>query len=158
MARPYAYASLPDVANHLTFFKSAGQTQATFTATSQPNATQVSQFLHDISDELDSRLAQHDYTVPIATGATSAFDLLNNWTSIGAAMHAAAAMPQGSSSKHLEFLERRWNAILTALDKGETVIARAAKQTTLSKVRFPAAPASGVGASPYFTREFEGGR
>lgn len=144
MSRPYSYASAPDV--------SARIGVATITASSKPNTTQVAGYIDDISDELDGRLAALNYTTPIPTGATTAFDLLNAWTSIGAAMNWTAALPQGESGKHLPYLERRWNTILKALEDGTMAVPGLSKDTTTGRVRF------GVGggtssATPYFVRD-----
>jgi hypothetical protein len=143
--RESAYASAPDVLRHLSFI-------ATFTATSKPNATQVHNHLLAVSDEIDSLLAQADYTTPVGTAATVALNTLRHWTSLGAAMHAAHAMPQGRDSLHAQFLERRFDAILHGLSEGTLALtADAAQETELSLPRYPAGSPSG--ASPFFTRD-----
>lgn len=147
--RDYAYASAVDVLGHLTL-------AATFTATSRPNATQVHAQLLDTANELDSALRSADYSVPVATGATQAFDKLNTYNAIGAAMYVTAAHPAGQDSRHLAFLERRWQAILTGIAAGEIAI-DAPKDPDTAKPRFGAPGASGFGASPYFGRNFPAG-
>ena len=146
--RDYAYASTPDVLMHLTL-------ATAFTATSRPNSTQVHHHLVDISDELDAALSSQDYSVPIATGATQAQNQLNAWTAIGAAMMVTAAHPAGKDSKHLEFLERRWNAILSGISDGSLSL-DAAQDTSVSLPRYGGAVAA-EGASPYFGRDFPDG-
>lgn len=146
MSRPYAYASSPDVLRHLTHFQGA-----TFTATSKPNATQVHGNLLGAADELDAKLAAAGYSAPVATGATTAFGLLTQWNSIGAAMYSAAGQPGGGDSKHLAFLERRWTTILQAIDDGDVSLPGVAKDSTLSQVRSSVMSSP----SPYFNRDFQ---
>ncbi len=142
-ARPYAYASTIDVLGHLSFASG-------FSATSRPNATQVHGHLLAVSDEIDSMLAQADYSIPIATGATQAMGVLRYWTGLGAAMHVAYAMPQGKETLHGEFLERRFTAILGGIHAGDiTLPGDAAQDTTLSLPRFGSVA---TGATPYFSR------
>jgi hypothetical protein len=146
MARPYGYASAADVLRHLTQFPSG------FTATGRPNASQVDQHLLAVADELDAALGRADYTTPISTAATVALNVLRHWTSIGAAMHVAAGMPQGQDSKHLEFLERRFTVILNGIDAGNLSLpGDAGRDTELALPRYPAAGPSG--ASPFFARD-----
>lgn len=142
MARPYSYASAPDVLAHLTFI-------ATFTATSRPNASQVHHFLYDTAQDLDTALAAQGYSTPISTGATLAFGQLNSWNSVGAAMFAGNAMPQGGDGKHVAFLERRWDAILSGIRDGELRLPDAGKDTTSGLPRY------GGQATATFTREDE---
>ena len=150
MPRAYAYASAPDVIQHLTL-------ATAFSATSRPNSTQVHGQILDIADQLDAVLAAADYTVPVATGATSAFDLLNSYNAIGAAMMVTAGHPAGKDSKHLEFLERRWNAILKGISDGSIAL-DAAQDTSVALPRFGGSRSASVaGASPYFAREFPDG-
>lgn len=112
MARAYAYASYSDVGAHLSFV-------STWTASTRPNASQVHQHLIDASGELDAALAVADYDVPVATGATIAFDVVRAWTAVGAAAHTSAAMPQGASGKHAKALADRWQALLTDIEEGD---------------------------------------
>jgi hypothetical protein len=139
MARAYNYASHPDVLQHLTHV-------ATFTSTARPNATQVHSFLTDVSDELDAAISAKGYDTPVATDSAS-FDLVNSWAAIGGAMHAAAAAPQGKGSAHLEFLERRWTAILKRIDGGQVQLSDGAKDADRRKAR------TGGAATGYFLRE-----
>ena len=143
MARDYAYASVGDVALHVAV--------ASWTASSRPNATQVHNYLLDVSDQLDSKLAALNYSVPVATGATQAFNLVNAWAAVGGAMFAVAALPQGDKGVHLPFLERRWTSILTMLDEGNLTLPGVDKDSTTGRVRF-GTPDACAGASPYFTR------
>ena len=105
MPRDYAYASYGDIQAHLSFIP-------TFTATSQPNATQAHLHLVDASNQLDSVLAIADYGTPVATTATHALELLRSWTSIGAAWKVAMSMPQGKDSKHADALGKEWQTLL----------------------------------------------
>lgn len=143
MARAYNYATYADIEAHISQF--------TVTASSRPNASQADRYITDVSDRLDSKLATLDYSVPVATGATQAFDLVNSWTAVGAAMFCAAALPHGSDGKHLEFLERQWTAILTDLDQGNVRLPGVAKDSTTSLPRYASVP---TGGSAYFTRDF----
>jgi hypothetical protein len=126
--RPYAYASYSDVQAHLSFV-------ATWTASTRPNASQVHQHIVDASDELDAALSIARYTVPVATGATIALEQLRAWSAVGAAAHTAAAMPQGSASKHAKGLEDRWQAILIDIGKGERIIP-GARDRNRSRARY----------------------
>ena len=144
--RSYAYASTPDILAHLAI-------ATAFTPTSRPNATQVHHQIYNAADELDGALRAAKYGVPIPTSATAATDQLNHWNAIGGAMFVAAAHPAGRDSKHLEFLERRWNAILTGIREGDLVLDGVSKDSTTSLPRFRARSATGDGASPYFTRD-----
>jgi hypothetical protein len=145
MSRAYAYASAPDVLAHLTI-------ATAFTATSRPNATQVHSHLINASNDLDLALRTVHYTVPIATTATGANEQLRTWTSIGAAMFTTAGHPAGRDSKHLEFLERQWNSILTGIRDGNLTLADASLDSTVGQPRSPRSSA-GVGASAFFTRD-----
>ena len=145
----YAYASAPDVVGHLTLV-------ATFTATSRPNASQVHNHLLDTAAELNSKLAEADYSVPVSTAASAAFEQLNHFNAIGAAMYTTAAHPAGKDSKHLEFLERRWNAILSGIADG-SISLDAEQDTSVSLPRFGRSDPLAAGASPYFTRDFSQG-
>ena len=128
--RETAYASLPDVAAHLTFMPSS------FTATSMPRATQVHNFLLDTAQDLDSALSAQGYQTPVATGATQAFGQANAWNSIGAAMYSVYAMPQGGGDRHGQFLERRWTAILQGIRDGDLTLPDAGKDTTHGLPRY----------------------
>lgn len=148
--RSFAYATVSDIAARLP--------GATFTASSLPNASQVVELIVQTADELDAILADVKYSVPVPTTATAAFNLLAGWNSVGAAMYALGAKVQGQDSKQLPFLERRWTAILTDLRTGDTQLPGLSKDTTISLPRYPGAPAYAQGvATPYFTREPEGG-
>lgn len=142
--RSYAYASSVDVLAHLSI--------ATFTATSKPTATQVHSHLLSAADELDAALTAGDYTVPVATGATAASNVLRSYNAIGAALYTAQSHPSGKNSNYADFLERRWNAILTGLESGEFTLSDAGKDTTLSLPRYSGDAGIATGASPYFTR------
>lgn len=139
--RDYAYASAPDVVAHLTFAPSG------FTATSRPNASQVHHFLYDTAQDLDTALAAQGYSVPISTGATLAFQQMNAWNSIGAALYAGQAMPQGGDGKHVQFLERRWDVILQGIRDGDLVLPGADKDSTTGLPRY------GGHATAAFTRD-----
>jgi hypothetical protein len=129
VARDYAYASAPDVAAHLTFMPSQ------FTATSQPKATQVHNFLLDTAQEIDTALAGQGYQTPIPTTATQAIQQANAWNSVGAAMFTVYAMPQGGGEKHGAFLERRWTAILADIRDGNVKLPDAGTDTTVGLAR-----------------------
>lgn len=143
MARAYAYASSTDVIRHLTFV-------ATFTATSRPNATQAHGHLSDAANELDAALTLADYSIPVATGATAAFEILRSWNAIGAACFSARSMPQGSDSKHAQALCDRFSAILDGIRDGDFALPGADKETTRGRLRYGAVA---TGASAWFTRE-----
>jgi hypothetical protein len=145
MARAYSYASTTDVQLHVSV--------ATYTASSRPNLTQVGKFIDDAANTIDSKLAALNFSTPVATGATQAFELLRTWNGVGAAMYAVAALPQGDKGTHLPFLERQWSAILTMLDEGDVSLPGVSTDTTTGLVRSPAYAATG-GASPYFTRDY----
>lgn len=147
--RALAYATVSDLAARLP--------GATFTASSIPNASQVIEILGQTADELDAALAQARYAVPVPTTATAAFNLAAAWNSVGAAMYALGAKPQGQDSKQLPFLERRWEAILQNLQSGETTLPGYDKDETVALPRYPGAPAYAAVATPYFTREPAGG-
>lgn len=138
--RSYAYASLQDVQSFLP--------GVNFMATSaKPGATQVANFLNLASDDLDSLLGTLDYSVPIATTATQAMEMLRNWTTIGAAYRTAIAMPQGKESKHAETYGKEWTAILKSIESGQRFLPDASRAVG----RLPRS-ASADPCPPVFTR------
>lgn len=140
------YATLSDVNGLLSFVP-------TFGATTKPNGSQVTGFLAMAADDLDAALVTHNYAVPIASSAVNSFELVRDWSSVGAAYYTAAAMPQGIDSKHLAIYERRWDAILEGLRNGSLQLPTDAPvDPTLSGTRFAGTP-NAVGATPYFSRE-----
>lgn len=144
MSRPFAYASPVDVLAHLSV--------ATFTGSSRPNASEVGDLLLTASDELDAALTDAKYSVPVATGATAASELLRRYAAIGGAMYSANSHPSGKNSNFLPFLERRWNAILGSIRSGEISLPEIARDSSTSLPRFGGEPAIS-GATPFFTRD-----
>lgn len=119
MSRPYSYAQVADVSARLPWFSIA--------TSSKPNATQVTGYLADASNEIDSRLGQQFYVVPVPTTAAVASDQLRTWATVGAAVRTIEGMPQGQDSPHLSSLVMEWQAILDNLDSGDANLADAPK-------------------------------
>jgi hypothetical protein len=143
MPRAYSYATTSDVQSRVAV--------ATFTASSRPNLTQIGGYIADAANELDGKLAALNYSVPVATGATTAWELLKTWNGIGAAMFAVAALPQGEKGTHLPFLERQWSAILTRLEEGNVQLPGVSKDSSSGRVRSASIDPC-AGASPFFVR------
>lgn len=145
MPRSDVYAALEDVLAKVPYFRISA-------TNAKPNASQVADFIAGISDEIDAKLERAGYSVPIPTTATRSRDLLNQWTAIGAGMETAAAMPQGEDSKHLKYLERRWNAILKSLDEGFSLPDEDLRETSSTTPRFGRVGAADS-TEPYFEKD-----
>lgn len=143
--RDYAYASYGDIQAHLSFIP-------TFTATSQPNASQAHHHLVDAANQLDAALVVANYSTPIPTTATHALELLRSWTAIGAAWKVAFAMPQGKDSKHAEALGKEWKAILGEVREGKVGIPGVGQVAGVAHAR-SGGDALNPGASPTFSRD-----
>jgi hypothetical protein len=77
----------------------------TFTATSRPNASQVTGYLEETAGVLDGILAARGFQLPVPTTATSALRLLEHYNAIGAHAFAERA---AESSPHKEAAEKLW--------------------------------------------------
>jgi hypothetical protein len=142
MSRPYNYANLADVQSALPGLA--------LTASSRPNASQVTLQLELASNELDGVLAMLGYSVPVATGATVSMGMLRSWATVGGAYRAAMSMPQGKDSKHAESYGAEWKAILNGLEGARRSLPDA--ETNPSKLPRGAPPAEDGSGAPIFTR------
>lgn len=147
MAPRTPYASVSDIQRHLTFLPS-------LTGSSRPTASQAVDQLIAASDEIDAALAEADYTVPIpSASAPVAAGVVREWAAIGAAAKVAYSLPQGADSKHAAGLGDRFSVLLLDARTGKVVLADAPRDPSLSLPRHATLPASGPGASPYFTAD-----
>lgn len=140
-----AYATTADVQRKLTFLSPS------LSATTKPTASQVADAIVGASDELDAALALVNYSVPVPTAATIALGVLREWAAIGAAGEVAYSLPQGSDSKHLGYRER-FSVILDEIRDRSRDLPDAPRDAS-ARLRVPAQPRSGLGASPMFTRD-----
>jgi hypothetical protein len=141
------YASAPDVNALLSFVP-------TFTATSRPNASQVAFHLELASNDLDAELALADYSIPVATGATVAAEMLRSWTALGAAFYLAQSMPQGQDSLHARDYRIKFETILNRIRQDEIELPGATRDTALNQARYKTYTASTVADYPAFSRDY----
>jgi hypothetical protein len=87
----------------------------TISATSRPNLDQVTDFITEAAAELDGILRSRGYSTPVPTSATSAFQLLKAYNSLGA--NCAVERVAVSSSKEKTACEA-WEAAKQMLRDG----------------------------------------
>ena len=88
----------------------------TYTASSKPTASQVIDFLEQSAAKIDAVLRGRGYSLPVATGATSALKLLEGCNAAG----AHALVEQGAqSSDRREAAMKLWQDCLAMLREGE---------------------------------------
>ena len=130
---PYAVASQVEARNP----------KRVFTGSSLPATDQVTQYLVDTAAELDGILLARGYTVPVATSATSAHELMVNYNVLGAHFLAEQAAP---TSDREESAQKAWENAKKMLKDGKIEL-DAARDTTESSPRGPTVP------SAYFFRD-----
>lgn len=130
-----AYATVADV-------HQLNTGRPTYTASSKPTASQVIDFLEQSAAKIDAVLRSRGYSIPVATGATSALKLLEGCNAAG----AHALVEQGAqSSDRREAAMKLWQDCLVMLREGDLEL-DAGGDTTQS-VTYASAP------SPVFQRE-----
>lgn len=107
-----------------------------YTASSLPNATQVAQYLAETAGELDSILRVRGYALPVATGATSALELLESYNAIGA---WAKVETSAQTSDRRELAVKMWESAKKML-ADSTIEIDAARSVDTSFPRYPEAP------------------
>lgn len=128
-------------------------TGRTYTASSKPNITQVEQYLEHTAAELDGILRGLGYTVPVATTATSAYDLLEGFNSYGAIamVEQSAPTPGGKAAPWAKM----WEDAKKMLACGDLKL-DAARDADISRPRgFGGRGEYGFPASPMIPLDFE---
>lgn len=116
-----SYATIDEVAA-----LSAGRT---FTATSKPTATQVGIFMRQCFAELNGIVAERGYTVPVATSATTSFQLLAAYNAMGAHCLVEKSAPTNRGDAAKEACEA-WAAAKKALATGGVELPDASEAET----------------------------
>lgn len=91
------------------------------TATSQPAATQVQEFLRDVAAEINTALHTRGYPVPVPSTATAAWDTLRAMEAQGAACHALRVAVTGRRETDIAACSA-YDAALAALRDGDTLL------------------------------------
>jgi hypothetical protein len=105
-----------------------------YTGTSQPNASQVAQFVVQTAAEFDSVLRRRGYTLPIDAAATSALRYLEQGNTLGANAMVEQSAPGGGSDRR-DAAYRMWQDWLKGMRTGDVEI-DAAKDATQSSMRY----------------------
>lgn len=134
-----AYCTIDDVAEL--------NTGRTFTTSSKPNATQVNDFIEQTAAVIDGILRSQNYSLPIATTATSALKMLELFNAQGAACLVEQGAPtsdrRGAKGDGVCAMWREAQKML----KGGGIELDADRDTSESH------PRGGPCATPFFTRE-----
>ncbi len=112
-----AYAVIADV--------QALNQQRTYDSSSKPTSAQVTQFIADVSGELDGVLDALGYSTPIPSTATKATVIIKNITVFGAAAKAewaAYSIGGAGDSARAELLGKEYDRRLVMLYKGQTTL------------------------------------
>lgn len=130
-----AYAEVADV--------SELNTARTFTASSNPDITQVSDWLDQTAGVLDGILRESGYALPIPATATQTLKLLEHYNALGAAAMVEQGAPTSDRRKEALAL---WEEAQKMLREG-TIVLDAPRDDDISSIRAPAY------ATPMFTRD-----
>lgn len=121
------------------------------TASSVPNASQVSRFIEDTAAELDGILAALDYSVPIATTATQAHAMLRGFNALGANAYVQEATP---TSRDRDLARKLWEDCKKALAAGNVALPGAAAGSGGLALAPGVAGAAGSVREPWFAATY----
>lgn len=128
-------------------------TGRTYTPTSKPNASQVSQYITQTAAELDGILRTRGYTVPVPTTATSAYDLLSGFNAYGAISLVEQSAP--TKGGKAEGWQKMWEDAKKMLSCGDLEL-DAPRDSSISSPRgFRSSAERGFPASPMIPLTFE---
>lgn len=139
-AHPYASTTHVEALN---------QGRTAYTATSTPNATQVSEWLNQTAGVIDGLLRQRGYITPVSpTAATSALKTLESFNAAGAWYHVESSAKTRNKDQ-FEEAKAMWKSAQKMLRDGliELELPLDAEESM---------PRGGFSsATPYFTRDME---
>lgn len=99
---------------YATVFHVEAQTTRQFTASSKPQATQIVTLLDNVAAEIDSILRSTGFSLPVATTATSALELLEYYNALGVAARVQDLAPSGRPDDTVKDEWDRARAMLAA--------------------------------------------
>lgn len=117
-----------------------------FGASTLPRTDQVGGFLTETAAVLDGILSAKGYSLPVATSATSALELLEHFNALGGQAKALAANPAAPKDRR-DAAETAWKDAQTMLRDGLIEPVGLTKDTATARVRV------GETASAFFTRD-----
>lgn len=131
------YATVDDVREQ--------NTARRITGSSNPNVTQVEDWLAQTAGVLNGLLAKAGYALPVPTAAVSSLRTLEHYNAIGAAAMVEQAAPTSDRRKEAEALWENAQKML----REDLILLDAPKDNTTHTIR------SGAAATPMFTRTME---
>lgn len=105
-----------------------------YTASSQPNPDQVTQFVLQAAGEIDGVLRRRGYTLPVATTAVSALQYLRQGNMLGANALVEQSAPGGASDRR-DAAYKMWQDWLKGMASGSVEL-DAPKDPTTSNMRY----------------------
>lgn len=132
-----AYATVDDVREQ--------NTARRITGSSNPNVTQVEDWLAQTAGVLNGLLAKAGYALPVPTTAVSSLRTLEHYNALGAAAMVEQAAPTSDRRKEAEALWENAQEML----RDDLILLDAPKDTTTHTVRSP------VAATPMFSRDMD---
>jgi hypothetical protein len=92
----------------------------TYSATSQPNTSQVDGFITQIAAEIDGILAARGYETPVASAATSALALLEHGNALGVQVLIEHSAPNGQGK--VDMAVKLWESFKKTISEGKLEI------------------------------------
>lgn len=129
----------------------------------KPSRAQACGIARDVFREVNSLLDVLGYTIPVASGNSTAIGLVGRMCAVGTArsLEAAAASVDGRSTDTADFLRREYERMWKALKEGDIALPAAARTSEALrhkgeiKSSFEFHRPSGTESSPIFTRDME---